>query len=827
MQTGAYLGNGNNLSIKGLGFAPDLVILKSNSTIGVGTMFKTSSMIDAVDVVFAGTANQAGSISLDPDGFTVSGVNSNTVNAYYTWIAFGGSDCSSTGNFCVGTYVGNGTSPRAINIGFQPDLVWVKPSGATAVTWRSSVMPTNRANYFQLVAEDSTGAFFTTLDSTGFTVGASNNASTFIHYYVAFKNTTNAVSVGSYTGTGVAQNINVGFHPNFVFVKNSVTPEAALYNVTESLGFTSYYFSDTASVTTGITNLITSPVQGFSVGTLSAANGSTNTIYYVAFAGATETRNSSGTFKMAKGSYTGTGTTGNYITVDNLPFEPDLVIVKGNTTQHGVFRTSLMYGDATAYFSNASGNFAGGIVNLITTPVSGFSVDATARSNGNTNALYYMAFGGASDTRNTSGSFTMARGTYTGTGNVGTFIQIDNLEFEPDLVIIKGDTGQVAGFRTSLMEGDMTAIPGFATAHSVQGIVAIESNGFTIGLNLNLNTSGATYYWEAFGGAWNANKNSGSADFLVGTYFSSGTDNSNITRLPFQPDLITIKANTSTAGAFRTSTHTGDLTSHFSATAEVSNVIQSISANGFQLGNSTLVNTSAALNDYFAFKSGSNFAVGSYNGNGAARDITVGFRPDYIWVKNPEATNAGISRSSSQTGDGGLPFPALTNVTDTITGIISTGFSVGISSYVNQSGVNNYRWVAWRATTTSVISIVISDGSITFGSMNFNTSKDTVTLSDTQHVTNNGNVGIDIAIKGFDTAYPWALSSSAGVEQYKYEYSLNAGGSWTPITTTYNNMITNLGASVSDDFDLKLTTPTTTDCTSQQTVDITLIATEN
>jgi hypothetical protein len=717
MQTGGYLGNGNSISIEGLGFAPDLVMLKARTNAGIGAIFRTSAMVNNVDAGFIAIANSSGAIILDPDGFTAVGANANSVNVYYTWIAFGGSDCSATGNFCVGAYTGNSSGTRAFDIGFQPDAVWVKANGNNPATWRTSVMPANSANFFSGTITDATGIYFTTLDATGFTVGASNNGA-LIYYYVAFKNTANAVSVGSYTGNGTSQNINVGFHPDFVFLKNSATTGAAMYNVTESLGLNSYVFSDSAVVTTGITNLITTPVSGFSLGNSAVANGNTNTHYYVAFAG-------------------------------------------------------------------------------------------------------------ASDTRTSSGTFTMAQGTYTGTGATGTYINIDNLDFKPDLVIVKADSTQVAAFRTSLMQGDKTATMSLGTAHFTGGIVAIESHGFTIGSSTILNTSGATYYWQAFGGAWTPRTNSGSAEFSIGTYFSSTVDDANIPKLPFQPDLITIKGDTAQEGVFRTSSHTGDLSSHFSATAEAANIIQSISANSFQVGTNTKVNASGIINDYFTFKTGSNFAVGSYNGNGAARDITVGFQPDYIWIKDPTASNTGISRSSDQAGDGGLPFPALANVTNTITAIISTGFSLGTSGYVNTNAVNDYRWVAWRGPVTTVVSITISDGTVTFGTMNFSTSKDTITLTDTQQVTNNGNVAIDIAIKGYDTGCPWTLAGTIGAEQYTYEYSLNAGGSWTPLTTTYSSMITSLGVAASDDFDLKLSTPTTTACATEQTVDLTLIATEN
>ena len=93
IQTGGYVGNGDALVIDNLGFAPDLVIIKPSTTAGGGAVFRTSSMIDNVDAFFIGTANGAGGIALDTNGFRVSGGNTNTSNVYHTWIAVGGSDC--------------------------------------------------------------------------------------------------------------------------------------------------------------------------------------------------------------------------------------------------------------------------------------------------------------------------------------------------------------------------------------------------------------------------------------------------------------------------------------------------------------------------------------------------------------------------------------------------------------------------------------------------------------------------------------------------------------------------------------------------------------
>ena len=717
MQTGGYTGNGASLSISGLGFAPDFVIIKPSTTAGNGVIFKTTSMIDTVDAYATATANGTGDITIDNDGFTVIGSKANTSGTYHTWIAFGGSDCSSTGNFCVGTYIGNGTSPRLISmVGFQPDMVIVKPSGATAPMWRSSSMPSNYAQYFSATKDDSAGAFFTTLASNGFNVGASLNTSSTVYFYIAFKNLDSKISVGSYSGTGVAQNVTVGFVPDFVMLKtNSTTGYSPIYSVPESLTKNSYYFTDTANLVGGITGLISSPVSGFSVDTNALCNASGDTIYWASFGGSNDTRTDSGQFSMARGTYTGTGSTGNYIQIDGLSFTPDLVIVKGNTTSYGVFRTSMMPGDSTAYLANGAVNFTGGIVSL-------------------------------------------------------------------------------------------------------------DPGGFTIGTNAAVNTSGITYYWEAFGNAWNEYTNSGSSSFYIGTYFGNATDNVSVPKLPFAADMIAVKGNTAQLGVFRTSSQSGDLSSYFSATAETSNIIQAINSDGFQLGTSVTVNTNATLYYYFGFKSGPNFTVGTYTGSGATKSVSFGFQPDYMWIKHA-STTAGVERSSSISGDGALPFTNVASQTSSITAITSTGITLSTSAYVNSSSVT-YRYVAWRIPASSVVSISVSDGSISFGTINFGESQDTITLGDTQSVTNNGNVNVTIEIQGANTACPWTLASTVGNEQYRYDFSTNSGSVWTPLTTSYSVLDTGLTPTSSQNFDLRLWTPSSTTCTTQQTVSVTLLAVE-
>ncbi|HXS15023.1 MAG TPA: hypothetical protein VN711_02755, partial [Candidatus Saccharimonadales bacterium] len=327
MQTGYYVGNTNPVHISGLGFKPQLVILKSDTNT-TGAVFSTTLMPAPNTAYFIATAdNTSGQVNLESDGFTVSSTMS-SANVRYTWIAFTGADCSSTGIFCIGAYTGNGNTTQSItSVGFKPDVVWTKQSTAVAANFRTSSMPTNYGQYFAATTQDTSGALFTTLDSSGFTVGSTNNASAGVYYYVAFKNASGAMKVGSFTGNGTSQSITgLGFSPDFVFTKNAnaTTAVSAVYNARESYGDNSSYFTTTANLTGAVTSL---DGDGFSVGSNSTTNGSGNTIYYVAFAGDAAPSSGTGTFKMESGTYTGTG---DNIEITSLGFSPDLIIIKGN-----------------------------------------------------------------------------------------------------------------------------------------------------------------------------------------------------------------------------------------------------------------------------------------------------------------------------------------------------------------------------------------------------------------------------------------------------------------------------------------------------------------
>ena len=123
MISGTYTGTSGNLAITGLGFQPDVVIVKETSNNKVAVI-ATSAMPAGQSKTLSGvgtmTANQV--VSIDGDGFTVGQTNANVVGQTFTWVAFK----AAAGVMTVGSYTGNATAGKTVTgLGFSPELVYV------------------------------------------------------------------------------------------------------------------------------------------------------------------------------------------------------------------------------------------------------------------------------------------------------------------------------------------------------------------------------------------------------------------------------------------------------------------------------------------------------------------------------------------------------------------------------------------------------------------------------------------------------------------------------------------------------------------------------
>lgn len=125
--------------------------------------------------------------------------------------------------------------------------------------------------------------------------------------------------------------------------------------------------------------------------------------------------------------------------------------------------------------------------------------------------------------------------------------------------------------------------------------------------------------------------------------------------------------------------------------------------------------------------------------------------------------------------------------------------------------------------TVQNISVAVSDGSITYGTLAVGTSKSTADIPDMQIATNDGNVAEDINVKGSNSAN-WTLASTTGANQYTHKLSI---GTTSALTTNYSTLITNLGVGITKQFNLILFTPSSSTNYTSQSVDVTVQAVAN
>jgi len=127
--------------------------------------------------------------------------------------------------------------------------------------------------------------------------------------------------------------------------------------------------------------------------------------------------------------------------------------------------------------------------------------------------------------------------------------------------------------------------------------------------------------------------------------------------------------------------------------------------------------------------------------------------------------------------------------------------------------------------TVQNISLTVSNGSITYGTIAASSSKSTCDLNDTQIVTNNGNVAETFNIKGQNSTN-WILDSTPSTDHYVHKFSTSScpWTSGTALTTSYQTMATNVAVNATSTLNLQITTPNPSSVFTEQSVDVTVQA---
>jgi hypothetical protein len=282
-------------------------------------------------------------------------------------------------------------------------------------------------------------------------------------------------------------------------------------------------------------------------------------------------------------------------------------------------------------------------------------------------------------------------GIYTGNGTNNR--AITGLPFQPNVVVIKDTTTDVAVCRSSTMGGDATKDLTSKSSLLTNRIKSLDATGFTLGTDATVNTNGNTYHWIAFKAV--------DGELKVGTYAGNGADDRSITGVGFQPDYVVLMSAGAQEPNQRSSAMAGDVAFRFKANAGAANKIQALQADGFQVGSDVEANENGAAFHYVAWKAAAGkMQVGSYSGNGSDdRNITgVGFQPEYVVIKADTATTG--SHKPASTGastDTALDFLGAAAYSNGIQALQADGFQVGTTRPSTRTA---RRTTGWRGPPT-------------------------------------------------------------------------------------------------------------------------------
>lgn len=171
--------------------------------------------------------------------------------------------------------------------------------------------------------------------------------------------------------------------------------------------------------------------------------------------------------------------------------------------------------------------------------------------------------------------------------------------------------------------------------------------------------------------------------------------------------------------------------------------------------------------------------------------------------------------------------------------------SVLILSLLTVPAISIYTSKVFAASTGTVaatitpqnISVSVTDGSVSYGTVDVSSSANTTSsgINDSQTATNDGNVAEDFNIKSSNATggTGWTLAGTIGSDQFKHSFCTTGSGSpdpcdtsptWSAMTTSYAALGSNITASGTKLFDLKLDTPSSVSDYTQKSITVTVQA---
>lgn len=278
-------------------------------------------------------------------------------------------------------------------------------------------------------------------------------------------------------------------------------------------------------------------------------------------------------------------------------------------------------------------------------------------------------------------------GTYTGTGAV---LSVTGFGFQPKFLVLKGDAATNAFYKTDQEAANEYGKMSGGITSSANYIRTLDADGFTLGNSTDLNNSGVTYYYFAFGGT----------SVVTGNYTGDGGTNRDLSVTTFTPCYVHSARYTVAVAPKWKCNNTSANAQNWDQQAGT-NLIPQINADGFRVTGNQNLNT--YVYRYVCIeKIAGQSNCGNYTGNGADnRNITgLGFDPILVLNKldgrNNSENRVGVFRTTDHVGDSSCYCDAATaNAANLIQSFITDGFQVGSDGNVNLNNDVQY-WVAFK-----------------------------------------------------------------------------------------------------------------------------------
>ena len=744
---GSYTGDGgSSRSFTGLGFKPKFVLVKSaTQSDGRWHMYdsergvKKRLLANASDAEYdEATGGSAGLNSFDIDGWTIGNdghMNADSETYIYWAIAGDAADETPTvaESFSAENWGGSDYAKNIMN-NFRAGLVITRAKGeAHHWGWFDIVRGVGKWLATNRVDDQESGSYgpsaynakntefygnFSPSNSdyqnetyNGWFIKAAENTVSNSNGTITSTVSANAAagfSIVTWSGTGSAGTLGHGLNaaPKFVIYKSATSNGEWVTWHTSYGGGDKYMYLN----------------QNGAVGTASSFyNGNpTSTVIYI---GNHSDINASGQTCMAYcftdisgfssfGSYTGTGS----LQTISTGFTPDFVVVKKTnaTGEDWAVFSSYDLGMSLNSFNKTQSQQAFNNPTMFSQDT-GFQVPSSSgMTNGSSQSYIYWAMKKNVTQDNTS-QYNFNIKTYDGNGSANHYI--DGFNFRPDLVITKSTnaTGQWSWFDT--VRGAGNRLDSTASNSATQNGSTLQSfafDGFTFGNEAGNNNSetNISFGWRA-GRTWlvnnegsitslaNANQNAG---FSIVKYNGTGSNATVGHSLSATPTFIIVKRLNSAQNwaVYHTSIgatkylELNDPRDEDTASTVWNNTSPTSTVVNF--GTSSLGNGSADNYIMYCFHDVSGKRkFGTYTGNGSTQSITgVGFQPDFLMIKQTNASNSWRVFNSKSGLSGKTLFFNLTSAIDTegntVSSFDSDGWTMGSQQGVNDGGDTYIYW---------------------------------------------------------------------------------------------------------------------------------------